>query len=569
MSVPATADLWWKNAVFYCLDVQTFADSDGDGMGDFGGLTAHVDDLAGLGITCIWLMPFYPTVDRDDGYDVTDHYAIDPRLGTFGDFTEFMAVARDRGMRVIADLVVNHTSDQHHWFQEARRSRESRFRDFYVWQDEIPDDGPEGVVFEGEESGVWTFDPAAGQYYLHRFYHHQPDLNVANEDVRDEIAKVMGFWLAQGLSGFRVDAVPFLIEVAGIEQPMEIEPHTYLRNLRSFLQRRRGEAILLGEVNLPFEQQREYFGDEHGDELHMLFDFVGMQAIYLAMARSDAGPIATALKQRPEVPPDGAYASFLRNHDELTLDKLSDSERQEVFDAFGSDPDMQLYDRGLRRRLPPMLGGDDKWLRMAYSLMFSMPGAPTLFYGEEIGMGENLAIDGRLAVRTPMQWTPAPAAGFTSVPADAVWRPFPGGEYGPDQVNVESQRTDPESLLNWFERMIRLRKSMPEIVWGRYRVIDVDDAAVLALEFRWGEQVAVTVHNLASRKTTVSVPIGTDGDEDSDADSDEDSDADTDADTFILRDRIGSTSPIPVKQGRARVPIDGHGYRWFSLKSAD
>jgi trehalose synthase len=338
MSAPATADLWWKNAVIYCLDVQTFADSNGDGMGDFGGLTAHVDDLAGLGVTCIWLMPFYPTVDRDDGYDVTDYYAIDPRLGTFGDFTEFMAVARDRGMRVIADLVVNHTSDQHHWFQEARRSRESKFRDFYVWQDEIPEDGPEGVVFEGEQTGVWTFDHEAGQYYLHRFYHHQPDLNVANEEVRDEIAKVMGFWLAQGLSGFRVDAVPFLIEVAGIEQPMEIEPHTILRNLRAFLQRRRGDGILLGEVNLPFEQQRQFFGDEDGDELHMLFDFIGMQAIYLAMARSDAGPIATALKQRPDVPPDGAYASFLRNHDELTLDKLSDSERQEVFEAFGRIP---------------------------------------------------------------------------------------------------------------------------------------------------------------------------------------------------------------------------------------
>jgi glycosidase len=338
---------------------------------------------------------------------------------------------------------------------------------------------------------------------------------------------------------------------------MEIEPHTYLRNLRSFLQRRRGEAILLGEVNLPFEQQREYFGDEHGDELHMLFDFVGMQAIYLAMARSDAGPIATALKQRPDVPPDGAYASFLRNHDELTLDKLSDSERQEVFDAFGSDPDMQLYDRGLRRRLPPMLGGDDQWLRMAYSLMFSMPGAPTLFYGEEIGMGENLAIDGRLAVRTPMQWTPAPAAGFTSVPADAVWRPFPGGEYGPDQVNVESQRTDPESLLNWFERMIRLRKSMPEIAWGRYRVIDVDDAAVLALEFRWGEQVAVTVHNLASRKTTVSVPIGTDGDGDSNPDSDPDSDADVHPAGSHRLDIAdpGEAGARPGADRRPRVPM--------------
>ena len=552
MSAPATADLWWKNAVIYCLDVQTFADSNGDGMGDFGGLTAHVDDLAGLGVTCLWLMPFYPTAEKDDGYDVADHYAIDPRLGTFGDFTEFMAVARDRGMRVIADLVVNHTSDQHQWFQEARRSRESKFRDFYVWRDEIPEDGPHGVVFEGEQTGVWTFDHLAGQYYLHRFYRHQPDLNVANEHVRDEIAKVMGFWLAQGVSGFRVDAVPFLLEVDGIDEEMEIRPHHYLRNLRAFLQRRRGDGIMLGEVNLPFDQQREFFGDEDGDELHMLFDFIGMQAIYLAMARADAGPIAAALRERPDVPEDGAYASFLRNHDELTLDKLSDSERQEVFDAFGPDPDMQLYGRGLRRRLPPMLGGDQQRLRMAYSLMFSMPGAPTLFYGEEIGMGENLDIDGRLAVRTPMQWTSSPAAGFTTAPPDAVWRPFPDGDYGPAHVNVEAQRTDPESLLNWFERMIRLRKSMPEIGWGRYQVIDVDVDAVLALQFRWDERVAVTVHNLAGRKATVTVPLDVGG-----------------LDGAVLRDRIGSAPPIALEDGAARVPIDAHGYRWFTLEPAD
>ena len=290
-------------------------------------------------------MPFYPTADQDDGYDVSDHYAIDPRLGTFGDFTEFMAVARDRGLRVIADLVVNHTSDQHQWFQAARRSRESRFRDFYVWQDEIPADGPQGVVFPGDQTGVWTFDSEAGQYYLHRFYHHQPDLNVANVEVREEIAKVIGFWLAQGLSGFRVDAVPFLLEVDGIDEEMEVTPHQYLRDLRAFIQRRSGDAILLGEVNLPFEEQRSFFGDEDGDELNMLFDFIGMQVIHLSMAPSRCPPDRQSARARPEVPVDGAFASFLRNHDELTLDKLSASERQEVFDAFGADPDMQLFGR--------------------------------------------------------------------------------------------------------------------------------------------------------------------------------------------------------------------------------
>ncbi len=547
MTIADTADLWWKNAIVYCLDVQTFADSNGDGIGDFGGLSAHVDDLAGLGVTCIWLMPFYPTADQDDGYDVADHYAIDSRLGTFGDFTEFMAIAADRGLRVIADLVVNHTSDQHEWFQSARRSRESPFRDFYVWQDEIPDDGPTGVVFPGEQKGVWTFDTEAGQYYLHRFYRHQPDLNVANDDVRREIAKIMGFWLAQGLSGFRVDAVPFLIEDAGIDEVMELAPHEYLRNLRAFLQRRLGSAIMLGEVNLPFDQQRRFFGDEDGDELNMLFDFMGMQATYLAMAREDAAPLAASLRKRPSLPDDSAFASFLRNHDELTLDKLTDNEREEVFKAFGPGADMQLFDRGLRRRLPPMFGGDGDRIRMAYSLMFSMPGTPTLFYGEEIGMGENLDIPGRLAVRTPMQWNADPGAGFTSAPPAAACRPFPAGDYGPEHINVAAQRTDPESLLNWFERLIRLRKQLPEIGWGTVDVLDAAEPSILALRFDWEGRTVVTMHNLAKKGATATVEVG---------------------EAQVLRDLIGTAKPIPIEGATATVKLAGYGYRWFRLGDA-
>jgi maltose alpha-D-glucosyltransferase/alpha-amylase len=286
----------------------------------------------------------------------------------------------------------------------------------------------------------------------------------------------MGFWLSTGLSGFRVDAVPYLVEPDGIAEEMELAPHQYLRDLRAFVQRRRSDAVLLGEVNLPFEQQRRFFGDEDGDELTMLFDFVGMQAAYLSMARSDAGPLADALRRRPALADGSAFATFLRNHDELTLDKLTDDERQEVFEAFGPDPDMQLYGRGLRRRLPPMLGGNGDRVRLAYSLMFAMPGTPTLFYGEEIGMGENLGIDGRLAVRTAMQWTDAAAAGFTAAPADAIVRPFPQDEYGPATVNVRQQRTDPESLLNWFERLIRLRRELPQIGFGEYSVLEVENA---------------------------------------------------------------------------------------------
>ena len=548
MSIAETADLWWKNAVIYCLDVQTFFDADGDGIGDFAGLTEKVDYLAGLGVTCVWLMPIYPTADRDDGYDISEHYGIDGRLGSFGDFTEFVRTARDRGMRVIVDLVVNHTSDQHPWFQSARRSRESRFRDFYVWRDEVPDDGPQGEVFPGRQGGIWSYDTEAGQYYLHRFYRHQPDLNIAAAEVRDEIRKLIGFWLAQNLSGFRVDAVPFLLEIDGIGEEMELDPHDYLRDLRAFLGRRSGEAILLGEVNLPAEEQRRFFGDEDGDELHLLFDFLVMQATYLAIARGDAEPIVRALRRRPSTPPEAAWATFLRNHDELTLDKLSDDERAEVFAAFGPDPDMQLYGRGLRRRLPTMLGGDQRWIRMAYSLMFSLPGTPTLFYGEEIGMGENLAVEERLAVRTPMQWTGGDTAGFSTAPPDALCRPLPTDErFAPAVVNVERQRTDPDSLLNWFERIIRLRKELPEIGWGQCTVLDGGESSVLVLRFDWQGRTVVTAHNLARRSATARVPIDDAGP------------------GTQLHELLQPGGPVTIRNGRARIALPAHGHRWFRL----
>ena len=547
MSIAATADMWWKNAVIYCLDVQTFCDSDGDGIGDFAGLTSKVDYLAGLGVTCIWLMPFYPTADQDDGYDVAEHYAIDPRFGTFGDFTEFVRTARDRGMRVIVDLVVNHTSDQHRWFQEARRSRESPLRDFYVWRDEIPAGGPKGEVFPGRQGGLWSWDAVAEQYYLHRFYRHQPDLNVASAAVREEIRKLIGFWLAQDLAGFRVDAVPFLLEVEGSAEAMELDPHEYLRDLRAFLGRRSGEAVLLGEVNLPADEQLRYFGDEDGDELHLLFDFLLMQATHLALARRDAEPIRKALRTRRPIPAEGAWATFLRNHDELTLDKLTRGEREEVFAAFGPDPDMQVYDRGLRRRLPPMLGGDQRRIRMAYGLMFALPGTPTLFYGEEIGMGENLALDERLAVRTPMQWTPGPTAGFSSAPPDGLCRPLPTDErFSADAVNVQAQRTDPDSLLNWFERLIRLRKELPEIGWGDTTVLDAGATEVLALRHEWHGRVVVTLHNLTGRAVTADLDAGKVG---------------TGLELVDLLQAGNSTRP---RQGRFRVPLRAYDQRWFT-----
>ena len=336
MRITDTSDLWWKNAVVYCLDVKRFADSDGDGWGDFRGLAGKVDYLADLGVTCLWLMPFYPSPMRDDGYDITDYYGIDPRLGTFGDFVEFMRTAHDRGIRVIADLVPNHTSDEHPWFQSARQGPGSPFHDWYVWADERPAESPNDVAFPGEETSIWEYAPECDRYFLHRFYRFQPDLDVSNPAVREEIARIAGFWLELGLSGFRIDAVPALLETdddaARARMP---DPHAFLRHLRGFLGRRSGESMLLGEVNLPHDQQREFFGSGHAAELSTCFDFISMQNLWLSMARQDASPLAHAVEARPAVVAEGQWATFVRNHDELTLDRLTGSERQEVFKAFG------------------------------------------------------------------------------------------------------------------------------------------------------------------------------------------------------------------------------------------
>jgi trehalose synthase len=498
----ATSDVWWKNAVVYCLDVQTYFDSDGDGCGDFAGLADRVDYLAGLGVTCIWLMPFYPSPERDDGYDIVDFYAVDPKLGTFGDFTEFVRTARDRGIRVIADLVVNHTSHHHRWFQAARQDRDSPYREFYVWREEKPEEKPGDVVFPDQETSNWTYDEQAGEWYLHRFYREQPDLNVANPEVRDELAQVAGFWLQQGLSGFRVDAVPFLIEPTGLPEGAIGDPHELLRDMRSFVTRRVGEAILLGEVNLPPAEQRTYFGDD--DELHMVLNFTVNQAMYLALARGRAEPLERALRALPDIPEDAQWANFARNHDELSLDKLTGDEREEVFAAFGPDPGMQLYGRGIRRRLPSMLGGDERRMRMVYSLVFSLPGTPVLFYGEEIGMAENLDIEGRMSVRSPMRWSTERHAGFTT--AEVPCRPP-----ADDRANVADQRRDPDSLLNWMERLIRRRKECPELGWGRFEPIETpEQPAVFAHRSEWDGRTIVAVHNLGDERAAVAFDIGED-----------------------------------------------------------
>jgi trehalose synthase len=504
-----TSDLWWKNAVVYCLDVETYADGDGDGCGDFRGLIQQIDHLQRLGVTCIWLMPFYPSPDRDDGYDITDFYGVDPRLGTIGEFVEFVRTARDRGIRVIADLVVNHTSAQHPWFQQARSSRDNPYRDWYVWADEPLADGPQGITFPDKENSLWQYDDEAGQYFLHRFYKFQPDLNIDNPAVRDEIARIIGFWMQLGLSGFRVDAVPFLLENAGQADRDDLpDPHDYLADLRAFLNRRDGEGVLLGEVNLPYADTMKFFG-EHADELTMCFDFIGMQNTYLSLVRGDAGTLTEALRDRPQPPKDAHWATFVRNHDELTLDKLTEAQRKEIFDALGPQKDMQLYGRGLRRRLPSMVDGDQRRIRLVYSLLFAMPGTPVLFYGEEIGMAENLKAEGRLAVRVPMQWTSEPGGGFSTADPSTFPEPPVEGAFSARHVNVRDQSRDPDSLLAFFRHVVDSYRACPELAWGTVQVIDPgpDAGPVLAHRCDVDDVAVVALHNFADRKVTASLPL--------------------------------------------------------------
>lgn len=509
MTPSRDADLWWKNAVFYCLDVETFLDSDGDGVGDLQGLQRRIDHIAGIGVTCLWLMPLYPSPNRDDGYDITDFYAVDERLGSLGDFVDVIRAAKHRGMRVVIDLVVNHTSDRHPWFRDARSSRDSRRRDFYVWTDDPPPTRPDELVFPDAEDSVWAYDERTGQHYLHHFYSHQPDLNIANPEVRDEIARIAGFWLQLGVDGFRVDAVPYLIQpdVGPDGTDGALDPHRLLKDLRSTVGRRRGDAVMLGEVNLPHDRLVRYFGDEPGDELQLAFDFTVMQHCHLAFARGDATTLAEALRARPAIPSACQWANFLRNHDELTLDQLSDAEREEVFTAFGPEEDMQLFGRGLRRRLPAMFAGDAARVRMAYSLLFSLPGAPVLFYGEEIGMGENLEVPGRRSVRTPMQWTSEPSAGFSTARPSKLRRRPPSGRFAPLAVNVEAQRRDPDSQLNWTERIIRRRRELPELGWGQPVVIDRTPPSVLAHIVTGDTRTLCFVHQLAPEAVDVTVHL--------------------------------------------------------------
>ena len=543
------SDLWYKNAVVYCLSVETFMDSNGDGVGDFPGLTRRLDYLNGLGVTTLWLMPFQPSPQRDDGYDVSDYYGIDPRYGTLGDFVEFTHAAKQRGMRVIIDLVVNHTSDQHPWFQNACRDPASPYRDWYVWSGKKPADADQGMVFPGVQKTTWTREPRAKAYYFHRFFDFQPDLNTANPAVQAEILKIMGFWLQLGVAGFRMDAVPFVIAEKGPAVTRAVEQFDMLRTFREFLQWRAGDAIILAEANVLPTNDLDYFGDD-GERMHMMFNFQVNQNLFYALAAADAAPLAKALEATRPGPGTAQWGIFLRNHDELDLGRLSDAQREAVFAAFGPDKSMQLYGRGIRRRLAPMLGSDRRRLELAYSLMFTLPGTPVIRYGDEIGMGDNLHLPERNCARTPMQWSGAAQGGFSTA-EEPVLPVISGGAYGFEHVNVAEQRRDPQSLLNWTERVIRLRKETSEIGRGDFVVLPTGDAAILALRYDWRGNSVVIVHNLHAEPCEMTLDPGLGG-----------------APPHLVN-LLSDDHSVADEDGRHRILMEGYGYRWFRVGSPD
>lgn len=536
---------WYNNAVIYSLSIDSFLDANGDGVGDFSGALRRLDYLQGLGVTAIWLNPFHPSPRRDHGYDVTDYYAVDPLFGSLGDFVEFAHSCRTRGIRLIMDLVLNHTSDEHPWFQAAVADKNSKYRDYYIWADKKPEDAHDGMVFPGVQETTWSWHNRAKAYYYHKFFKFQPDLNIANEEVQNELLKIIGFWLELGVSGFRMDAVPFLIAVNGINVENPEPAYGLLRRIRSFAQWRKGDAVFLAEANVPPQECIKYFG-ESGDRLHMMFNFPVNQTMFYALASADTEPLKQQLEESHPLPETAQWANFLRNHDELDIDRLPDEQRQCVFDAFGPDPHMQLYERGIRRRLAPMLGGDRRRLELAYSLMFTMPGAAVLYYGDEIGMGEDLDLPERDAARTPMQWSCQPNGGFTTA-KEPVRPVISEGPYGYTHVNVAQQRTDAGSFLNWMDRLIRLRKEVPEIGNGDFTFLDTPKT-VLAMLYQWDGLRSVFVHNLADQQIEIELKIGKTG-----------------CSGKALHCLYTSGEVSPDGDGRYSFILDPYGYRWFRL----
>ena len=486
---------WFKRAVFYQVLVRSFFDSNGDGIGDLVGLTEKLDYLSWLGVDCLWLPPFFKSPLRDGGYDVSDYTDVLPEFGTIGDFVQFVDAAHARGIRVVIDFVMNHTSDQHPWFQASRADPDGPYGDFYVWADDDTGYPEARIIFVDTESSNWTFDPVRKQYYWHRFFSHQPDLNYENPRVQAAVMEALRFWLDLGIDGFRLDAVPYLFEAAGTNCENLPETHAFLRRIRAEVDRLYPDRVLLAEANQWPADVVDYFGD--GDECHMAFHFPVMPRLFMAVRRESRYPISEILAQTPAIPPNCQWGIFLRNHDELTLEMVTDDERDYLWTEYAKDPRMKA-NIGIRRRLSPLLENDRNQLELFTALLLSLPGSPVLYYGDEIGMGDNIWLGDRDGVRTPMQWTPDRNAGFSTCDPGRLTLPIIMDPiYGYQVTNVEAQSRNTSSLLHWTRRMIEVRKQNPAFGLGSFHDLGGSNPSVLSFVRTFGEDVVLCVNNLS------------------------------------------------------------------------
>jgi maltose alpha-D-glucosyltransferase / alpha-amylase len=495
---------WHMNAIFYELYLRAFADHDANGWGDFTGLRDHLDYLEWLGVDCIWMTPFYPSPLRDDGYDVSSYYGIDPRYGLTEDFKMVVEEIHRRGMRVIIDIVVNHTSEQHPWFSEARRSTDSALRDYYVWSRDNTKYSEARIIFLDTEESNWAYDEVSGEYYWHRFFSSQPDLNYDNPRVHEEMLQIMRFWLDLGIDGFRVDAVPYLYQREGTNCENLPETHDFIRKIRRMVDTEYPNAILMAEANQWPHDLLPYFGN--GDEFHMAFHFPVMPRLFMALAQADRTSVVNILSDTPPIPAGCQWATFLRNHDELTLEMVTEEERQFMWDFYAPEPRQRL-NLGIRRRLAPLLDNDRRRIELMHSMLFTLPGAPMLYYGDEIGMGDNIALDDRNGVRTPMQWNDGENGGFSSARIESLYTPpVSGPEFGYHAVNVLAQQITPNSLLNVVREMIQVRKSHPLLGRGELVWLDYLPKEALCFWRKHGDERLLALHNLSDGPITINIP---------------------------------------------------------------
>ena len=545
---PAGRD-WYKDAVFYEVHVKAFADGNGDGIGDFAGLTARLDYLKDLGVDCLWILPMYASPLRDDGYDIADFYSVHPAYGTLADFQKFLDEAHARGLRVIADLVMNHTSDAHPWFQASRTDPASPYADYYVWSDTDRRYQEARVIFVDTEKSNWTFDPVRKAYYWHRFFGHQPDLNYDNPAVRAAMLDVMRFWLDRGLDGFRCDAVPYLIERDGTNCENLPETHAVLREFRRVIDREYGgDRVLLAEANQWPEDVRQYFGD--GDEFHMAFHFPLMPRIYMAVRLEERLPIVDILTHTPAIPPSAQWCLFLRNHDELTLEMVTNEERAFMYYAYAQDPEMKL-NLGIRRRLAPLLDNDRRRIELLQSLLLTLPGSPIVYYGDEIGMGDNVHLGDRAGVRTPMQWSPDRNAGFSTAEENTLYLPvITDPVHGYQTVNVAAQSRTPSSLLNTMKRLIAARRSSPAFGRGTMEFLRPRNQRILAYLRQHGRDTLLVVNNLASSSQAVELDLRA-------------------LAGCTPVEILGQTRFPPIRETPYVLSLGAHGYYWFSIERPD